>query len=154
MHRSHLDGKLLFELAWLFFITACSSHSIYPSQSSQPSSYWALQAGIYVGTLVIVITVEVLLSCWCYAWVGISSSSHFLFLHPCSGNAGSGLCVFSKFPIVAVRTHPFLTHKGMFDVAALSNEILLGKVCLSCRLKTPAGYIRLFVLHVRVHWVG
>ena len=68
----------------------------------------------------------------------------------CSGNAGSGLCVFSKFPIVAVRTHPFLTHKGMFDVMALSNELFLGKGCLSCRLKTPAGYIRLFVLHVSV----
>ena len=65
-----------------------------------------------------------------------------------SGNAGSGICLFSKFPIVDAQTLPFHVVQGVFAVLRFKLELLIGKGCLSCRLKTPLGYVKVYVLHV------
>jgi sphingomyelin phosphodiesterase 2 len=64
-----------------------------------------------------------------------------------NGNVGSGLCLFSKFPIVEAHGLPFRIFQGAFAVLSFKYELFLGKGCLSCRLKTPVGYVRIYVLH-------
>ena len=65
-----------------------------------------------------------------------------------SGNVGSGICLFSKFPIVDAQALPFHVVQGIFAVLRFKLELLTGKGCLSCRLKTPLGYVKIYILHV------
>ena len=66
-----------------------------------------------------------------------------------SGVVGNGLCVFSRFPIVAVYTHQFSVSGGVYEVS--DGEMLAGKGIMCCRIQTPEGQITFFNTHVS--WV-
>lgn len=74
-------------------------------------------------------------------------------LHTCSGVVGSGLCLFSKFPITYVRSHPYTIHTGVFESFDRkypgAGELFAGKGIACCRLKTPIGHIKVYNTHVR-----
>ena len=63
-----------------------------------------------------------------------------------SGVVGNGLCVFSRFPIVAVYTHQFSVSGGVYEVS--DGEMLAGKGIMCCRIQTPEGQITFFNTHV------
>ena len=65
-----------------------------------------------------------------------------------SSYIGSGLCIFSKYPILSVISHQFRVTGGMrifYD-----GEIFAGKGVLCCKLQTPQGTITIFNTHVSI----
>ena len=74
--------------------------------------------------------------------------------HTCSGVVGSGLCLFSKFPITYVRSHPYTVHTGVFESFNRrypgQGEVFAGKGIACCRLKTPIGHVKVYNTHVGV----
>ena len=79
----------------------------------------------------------------------ITLSLSFLSLpfHPHSGIVGSGLCVFSRHPIMAAHVHQFSLTGGVRDIA--DGEVFAGKGILLTRLKTSMGAVAFYNTHVR-----
>ena len=65
-----------------------------------------------------------------------------------SGAVGSGLCVFSRYPIVAAYTHQFSVIGGMNKL--FDGEMLAGKAITGYKIQTPGGQIAFFNTHVSV----
>lgn len=63
-----------------------------------------------------------------------------------SGAVGSGLCVFSRYPIAAAYTHQFSVTGGMHKL--FDGEILAGKAITGYKIQTPGGQIAFFNTHV------
>ena len=82
------------------------------------------------------------------------SHSHLLIFQPfspfisvqSSGIAGSGLCLFSRYPMVAVFSHSFHASGGVYGFA--DGEVFAGKGVVGYRLLTPAGTLAVFNTHV------
>ena len=77
----------------------------------------------------------------------VYSLSLSLSPHSHSGIVGSGLCVFSRHPIMAAHTHQFTLTGGVRDIA--DGEVFAGKGILLTRLKTPEGTVAFYNTHVR-----
>jgi endonuclease/exonuclease/phosphatase family metal-dependent hydrolase len=64
---------------------------------------------------------------------------------------GSGLCVFSKYPIVYVRSRSYITHTGVFECFSRNyegkGEMFAGKGISYCRIRTPQGCIAVYNTH-------
>ena len=64
-----------------------------------------------------------------------------------SGALGSGLAIFSRFPIVNVSIHPYALNGHPVDVAA--GDWMVGKAAASVLLQHPVlGEVELFNTHV------
>ena len=63
-----------------------------------------------------------------------------------SGIIGSGLCVFSRHPIMAAYTHRFSVCGSMKYF--LDGELFAGKGILMCRVLTPSGPLAFYNTHV------
>ena len=64
-----------------------------------------------------------------------------------SGVIGSGLCLFSRYPIIAVFSHEFNTSGGVWGFS--DGEVFGGKGIIGCRIQTPLGTLAVFNTHVR-----
>ncbi|CAI8014191.1 Putative neutral sphingomyelinase [Geodia barretti] len=58
---------------------------------------------------------------------------------------GSGLCVFSRYPIMAVHSQQFTTSGALRELT--SGEVFSGKGMLSCRIMTPNGPLLFVTTH-------
>jgi sphingomyelin phosphodiesterase 2 len=63
---------------------------------------------------------------------------------------GSGLCVFSRFPIISVNGHQYSVSGTSFEIT--DGEIFAGKGVLSCRIMTPAGPLLFVTTHLNSRW--
>ena len=68
-----------------------------------------------------------------------------VIITPCSSFLGSGLCVFSKYPIASVITHQFRV-TGSIRVIH-DGELFAGKGVLCCKIETPQGTVAVFNTH-------
>lgn len=64
----------------------------------------------------------------------------------CSGIIGSGLCIYSRYSILAVYSHEFNVTGGIKDIA--DGEVFAGKGVLACLIRTPSGHVTVFNTHV------
>ena len=78
-------------------------------------------------------------------------TSHILIhsVHTYSGIVGSGLCVFSRHPIMSAHTHQFSVTGGVHAMA--DGEVFAGKGIMITKIKTPGGTVALYNTHVRVY---
>lgn len=59
---------------------------------------------------------------------------------------GSGLCIFSRYPIVSVIAHEYSVSGGI--KIFYDGEVFAGKGVLCCRVLTPCGIVAVFNTHV------
>ncbi len=62
------------------------------------------------------------------------------------GIIGSGLCVFSRYPIAFVCAHRFTVNGSVTEIK--DGEIFAGKSIMLCRIHTSAGDIAFYNTHV------
>lgn len=62
-----------------------------------------------------------------------------------SGVIGSGLCVFSRYPIISVHGQQFTVAAALKEFK--SGELFAGKGMLSCRIMTPTGPLLFVTIH-------
>lgn len=62
-----------------------------------------------------------------------------------SGIIGSGLCVFSRYPIISVHFQQFAVSSSMREFA--SGDLFAGKGILCCRIMTPTGPVMFATTH-------
>lgn len=74
-----------------------------------------------------------------------SFNTHTLSLS-LSGIIGSGLCVFSRHPIVSAHSHQFSVTGGIRDMA--DGEVFAGKGIIITRIKTISGTVAFYNTHV------
>ena len=72
--------------------------------------------------------------------------SLLLILLLVSGVIGSGLCIFSRFPIMASFSHEYSVSGGLRQIKY--GETFTGKGCMACLVRTPLGVIAFFNTHV------
>ena len=65
----------------------------------------------------------------------------------CSGIIGSGLCVFSRHPIISAYSHQFTAGDGIYRFK--TGEIFAGKGVMAVKITTPEGVITFYNTHVR-----
>ena len=64
-----------------------------------------------------------------------------------SGVIGSGLCIFSKYPIVGSYFHQFTSSGGIFDIH--KGEVFAGKGVGMCRVKlNERSHLSIYTAHV------
>ena len=66
--------------------------------------------------------------------------------HAHRGIIGSGLCVFSRHPIVSAHTHLFNVNGSLAEIS--DGEIFVGKGIMFCRVQTPSGHVAFYNTHV------
>ena len=65
----------------------------------------------------------------------------------CSGVIGSGLCIFSKYPIVGSYFHQFMASGGVFDMH--KGDVFAGKGVGMCRIKLDErNHLSVYTAHV------
>ena len=67
--------------------------------------------------------------------------------HTHSGIIGSGLCVFSRHPIISAYSHQFTAGDGIYRFK--TGEIFAGKGVMAVKITTPEGIITFYNTHVR-----
>lgn len=68
-------------------------------------------------------------------------------IHTHSGIIGSGLCVFSRHPIITAYSHQFTAGDGIYRFK--TGEIFAGKGVMAVKITTPEGTITFYNTHVR-----
>ena len=64
-----------------------------------------------------------------------------------SGVIGSGLCIFSKYPIVGSYFHQFMSSGGIFDMH--KGDVFAGKGVGMCRVKLDErNHLSIYTAHV------
>ena len=66
--------------------------------------------------------------------------------HIHSGIIGSGLCVFSRHPIISVNAQKFTAGGALREIK--DGEMFAGKGILTCRIMTPSGPLLFATTHV------
>ena len=79
----------------------------------------------------------------------LSFNTLYLCSIHCSGVIGSGLCIFSKYPIVGSYFHAFMASGGIFDMT--KGDLFAGKGVGMCRIKLPGEgcHLSMYTSHVR-----
>ena len=69
--------------------------------------------------------------------------------HINSGIIGSGLCVFSRHPIISVNAQKFTAGGALREIK--DGEMFAGKGILTCRIMTPSGPLLFATTHVSLN---
>ena len=78
--------------------------------------------------------------------------SHSHITHTHRGIIGSGLCVFSRYPIKSVFGHTFTINGTLPEIR--HGEVFAGKGIILCRIATASGDIAFYNTHVRLWYTS
>ena len=93
---------------------------------------------------VFVAYIVMLYTIWWFLCLHIRTYIH-TYTH--SGIIGSGLCVFSRHPIISAYSHQFTAGDGIYRFK--TGEIFAGKGVMAVKITTPEGIITFYNTHVR-----